>query len=77
MYREMSDNWYRIAPISFIYQRKPPRSEYISRELQQFYFNGQPISSANRDGLAHVRISEIIAKVCLPIQFVSINGTDL
>ncbi|OAD60209.1 Esterase FE4 [Eufriesea mexicana] len=60
MYREMSDNWYRIAPISFIYDRKPPRSEYISRELRQFYFNGQPLSSANRDGLAHIYADSVI-----------------
>ncbi|XP_076231278.1 uncharacterized protein LOC143177296 [Calliopsis andreniformis] len=59
-YRDMNDNWKRIAPISFMYERDTPRSEYISKELRQFYFHGQPINSANKDGLAHIYADSVI-----------------
>ncbi|XP_053985421.1 uncharacterized protein LOC128879892 [Hylaeus volcanicus] len=59
-YRDMSDNWDRIAPICFLYERGTPRSKYISDQLRQFYFNGQPLGPANNDGLAHIYADSVI-----------------
>ncbi|XP_076396750.1 uncharacterized protein LOC100876166 [Megachile rotundata] len=60
VYREMNDNWDRIAPISFMYERDTPRSANITKELRRFYFNNKPIDSANRDGLAHIYADSVI-----------------
>ena len=59
-FRDMNDNWEQIAPISFMYERGTSRSKHISRQLREFYFSGQPISSANRDGLAHIYADSVI-----------------
>lgn len=40
MYRDMSEDWYRIAPISFTYERNTSRSRRINEELRNFYFEG-------------------------------------
>lgn len=53
-YRELNDNWNTLAPIICMYERDTPRSNYISKELRQYYFNDQPINSATRDQLAKV-----------------------
>ncbi|XP_076180102.1 esterase E4-like [Ptiloglossa arizonensis] len=74
-YRDLNDNWYRIAPINFLYERGTPRSRYISQQLRQFYFNDRPIDSSNNAGLAHIyadsviifsmyRIAKLIAENC-------------
>ena len=55
IFKEYNENWEKIAPISFLYERDTPRSKEISRALKQFYFKGQPISLANIQGLADVR----------------------
>lgn len=49
VYRDMSEDWYRIAPISFT-----SRSRRISEELRKFYFEGRPIDPARKDCLARV-----------------------
>ncbi|XP_076180089.1 esterase E4-like [Ptiloglossa arizonensis] len=54
LYEELNDNWNRLAPIIFFYERDTSRSNYISRELRRFYFNNQPINSANMKGLSEV-----------------------
>nr|XP_031832206.1 esterase E4-like [Nomia melanderi] len=54
LYQELNDNWTRLAPIIFYYERDTPRSNYISRELKRFYFDDQPITSANNKELAEV-----------------------
>ncbi|KZC07957.1 Esterase E4 [Dufourea novaeangliae] len=59
-YREMRDNWDRIAPISFMYEGGTERSKYVSRELREFYFKGRPIDSANRNGLAEIYADSVI-----------------
>ena len=56
MYPELNDNWNTLAPIVFMYERNTSRSNYISRELRKFYFNDQPINSANSKELGDVRI---------------------
>lgn len=58
MYRDMSENWHRIAPISFMYERNTSRSQRISEELRKFYFEEEAIDSAHRNGLA--RVNELI-----------------
>lgn len=54
MYSELNDNWNKLAPIIFMYERDTSRSNYISRELRRFYFKNQPISSATNKQLAEV-----------------------
>lgn len=49
-YQEINDDWFRLAPIIFYYERDTPRSHYISRELRKFYFKDKPINPAtNRE----------------------------
>ncbi|XP_012344184.1 esterase E4-like [Apis florea] len=60
MYRDMNENWYRIAPISFMYERNTSRSQRISEELRKFYFEEEAIDSARRDGLARIYEDSII-----------------
>ncbi|KAJ8686609.1 hypothetical protein QAD02_022403 [Eretmocerus hayati] len=51
---ELNENWDKLAPISFLYQRGTNRSKYISDQLLQFYFHGKPISLKNSIGRAHL-----------------------
>ncbi|XP_034181508.2 uncharacterized protein LOC117604963 [Osmia lignaria lignaria] len=60
LYRELNDNWNRIAPISFMYERDTPRSAYITKELRRFYFNNESIDPAHNDGLAHIYTDSVI-----------------
>ncbi|XP_011645491.1 esterase FE4-like [Pogonomyrmex barbatus] len=57
---DLNNEWYRIAPISFMYERDTPRSRNISAELRRFYFNDQPISPDNSDALAKLNSDSII-----------------
>lgn len=59
-YRDMNDNFDRIAPISFMYERGTNRSKYDSDQLRQFYFHGKPIDSNNRNGLAELYADSVI-----------------
>ncbi|CAL7939259.1 unnamed protein product [Xylocopa violacea] len=60
MYSDMNDNWNRIAPISFMYERGTSRSEYISKELRKFYFDNQRISPATDVGLARIYADSVV-----------------
>ncbi|XP_050490850.1 esterase E4-like [Bombus huntii] len=60
IYRNMNENWYHVAPISFIYERNTPRSKNISTELRKFYLNDEPLGSSNRNGLAHLYADSVI-----------------
>lgn len=44
LYREVNNNWNKVAPIFCMYERDTSRSNYISRQLRQFYFKDEPIS---------------------------------
>lgn len=56
LYRTLNGNWSTFAPIIFMYERDTPQSNYISRELRKFYFDDEPINSANNRKLAEVHI---------------------
>ncbi|XP_068985006.1 uncharacterized protein [Bombus flavifrons] len=60
VYPELNDNWNTLAPIVFMYERNTSRSNYISRELRKFYFNDQPINSANSKELGDIYCDSII-----------------
>lgn len=57
LYRALNGNWSTLAPIIFMYERDTPQSNYISRELRKFYFDDEPINSANNRKLAEVHIT--------------------
>ncbi|KAM0730969.1 Esterase FE4 [Formica fusca] len=57
---DLNNDWYKIAPIAFIYERDTPRSRYISTELRQFYFGNQSIGPDTYDGLAHIKADSLI-----------------
>ncbi|XP_033329533.2 uncharacterized protein LOC117222127 [Megalopta genalis] len=59
-YGDMNDNFDRIAPISFMYERGTNRSKYISDQLRSFYFRGKPIDSESRNGLAELYADSVI-----------------
>ncbi|XP_058796192.1 esterase E4-like [Phymastichus coffea] len=51
IYRNVTENWYFAAPISFQYERGTERSKRISREIYKFYFNDKPITVENGPNL--------------------------
>lgn len=51
---DLNNNWYKLAPIVYLYERDTPRSRNISTNLKQFYFGNQEIGPNTYDGLAHV-----------------------
>lgn len=55
MVNDLNNDWYRLIPMSFYYERDTPRSRYISTELHQFYFGNQSVGPDTYDDLAHVR----------------------
>ncbi|KMQ95962.1 esterase fe4-like protein [Lasius niger] len=57
---DLNNDWYKIAPISFMYERDTPRSRYISTELRQFYFGNQSIGPDTYDGLAHSKADSVV-----------------
>ncbi|XP_011705308.1 PREDICTED: esterase FE4-like, partial [Wasmannia auropunctata] len=54
MVNDLNNDWYRFAPINFMYERNTSRSRHISTELRQFYFGDKPIGPETYDGLAHI-----------------------
>ncbi|KYM82670.1 Esterase FE4 [Atta colombica] len=60
MVNDLNKDWYRLAPINFMYERDTPRSKNISAELRQFYFGDQPIGPDTYDSLAHINSDSIV-----------------
>ncbi|XP_018342077.1 PREDICTED: esterase FE4-like [Trachymyrmex septentrionalis] len=60
MVNDLNEDWYRLAPINFMYERDTPLSKNISTELRQFYFGDQPIGPDTYDGLAHINSDSIV-----------------
>lgn len=58
---QLNNNWERLAPILFLYERETPRSKQISKELREFYFKDQPISVDTVDGLAQLYADGVIS----------------
>lgn len=51
-----NEQWYRIAPINFMYEREAPRSYQISNELKKIYLNNENVSVSNLHGIANVSL---------------------
>lgn len=54
MLKELEEEWERLAPINFLYERETDHSKEISQKLKEKYLNGKPISVENSNGLAQV-----------------------
>ncbi|KAK4874277.1 hypothetical protein RN001_013637 [Aquatica leii] len=52
--RELNDDFERIAPIAFIYERNTTKSKYVSEELKKQFLNNLPIESPKSVGLEHL-----------------------
>lgn len=52
--QELNENFYRMAPWQFMYDRQGPRSQMISDTLKKFYLNNEPISDTTQSKLAEV-----------------------
>lgn len=56
MFSDLNEEWERLAPINFLYERGTDRSKEISKKLKDFYLQGKPASIENSEGLAQVNI---------------------
>ncbi|KAF5303743.1 hypothetical protein FQR65_LT18959 [Abscondita terminalis] len=54
MVKEINDDFERIAPISFLYERNTPKSKYISGELRKHFLGNGPIDNSTVEGLKHL-----------------------
>ncbi|KAF2888198.1 hypothetical protein ILUMI_17975, partial [Ignelater luminosus] len=50
--KEMDEDFERVAPIAFIYERDTENSKHISRELRKFYLGDRPLDNSSIPGLA-------------------------
>ncbi|KAL0131201.1 hypothetical protein PUN28_002634 [Cardiocondyla obscurior] len=57
---DLNNDWYKLAPINFLYERDTPRSRHISTELRQFYFGDKPIGPNSYDSLGHINTDGIV-----------------
>ncbi|KAJ8686630.1 hypothetical protein QAD02_022424 [Eretmocerus hayati] len=60
MFKDLNDEWERLAPINFLYERDTERSKVISRRLNEYYLKGKPVSIENSEGLAHLFADGVI-----------------
>ncbi|XP_011700535.1 PREDICTED: esterase FE4-like isoform X1 [Wasmannia auropunctata] len=60
MLNDLNNDWYRLAPINFMYERDTPRSKHISTELRRFYFGDKPIGPETYDGLENIYSDSVI-----------------
>lgn len=58
--KEMDEDFERVAPIAFIYERDTENSKHISRELRKFYLGEGPLSNSSLDGLAKLYADGVI-----------------
>ncbi|KAK0159656.1 hypothetical protein PV327_010750 [Microctonus hyperodae] len=54
IFDDYNNNWSKIAPISFYYERNGSRSTRISKELKSHYLNDQPVSASNARQLGNI-----------------------
>nr|CAH7758728.1 unnamed protein product [Callosobruchus chinensis] len=57
--KEMNEDWDRIAPIAFIYERGTNQSLKVSRAIRKFYLNDKPVSKSNREALGKIYTDSI------------------
>lgn len=53
--QDINNDFERIAPIAFIYERGTDNSKLISKELKKFYFQDKPLDNSSLGALAQVR----------------------
>ncbi|XP_067005694.2 juvenile hormone esterase [Anabrus simplex] len=58
--KEMTDDFERVGPIVFGYERGTEKSHQISRELRKFYLKDQPITNASEQALGQLYSDSII-----------------
>ncbi|CAG9854610.1 unnamed protein product [Phyllotreta striolata] len=58
--KEMNDDFERVAPISFVYERNTEFSKNISRAIKKFYFNDRPIDWSQEQALKNVYEDAIV-----------------
>ncbi|KAF5306933.1 hypothetical protein FQA39_LY00163 [Lamprigera yunnana] len=68
----MNEEFDRVAPISFLYERNSTKSKVISRELRKAFLGDGPIDNSSFTGLGYVSFSQLlfhIAGVNLFVQY--------
>ncbi|XP_012223116.1 esterase FE4 [Linepithema humile] len=70
---ELNNDWYKLAPINFIYSRDTPDSRNISTELRQFYFGDQPIGPNNYEGLGEIKADIVLAPMHRTVKLLAEN----
>ncbi|KAJ8959088.1 hypothetical protein NQ318_022345 [Aromia moschata] len=58
--KEMNDNFEKVAPIAFEYERTTDQSKTISKALKTFYFQDKPIDKSQLTPLAQLYADSII-----------------
>ncbi|CAG2058795.1 unnamed protein product [Timema podura] len=59
-YEDMNNDYERIYPIAFMYERNTPRSRYITNELRKFYLNNEPIVNTTYNGLGLIYADALV-----------------
>ncbi|XP_032456548.1 uncharacterized protein LOC100116956 [Nasonia vitripennis] len=60
MFDDLNEEWDRLAPINFLYERGTNRSKEISRKLKEHYLHGKPVGVENSEGLARLFADGVI-----------------
>ncbi|KAG5884814.1 hypothetical protein JTB14_012022 [Gonioctena quinquepunctata] len=58
--QEMTNDFERIAPISFLYERNTERSRKISRAIKKFYLNDKPVVKTQLENLSRLYTDAIM-----------------
>ncbi|XP_050295651.1 esterase E4-like [Anthonomus grandis grandis] len=58
--KDINENWEKVAPIPFQYERNTEKSKNISRALRKFYFNDKPIDQSNLNKLGELYADSMI-----------------
>nr|XP_023020743.1 esterase E4-like [Leptinotarsa decemlineata] len=58
--RELNEEFERVAPIVFLYERNTSRSRYISRYVKSFYFHDKPIDRSQVENLTRAYSDPIV-----------------
>ncbi|CAB0034145.1 unnamed protein product [Trichogramma brassicae] len=60
MFRDLNEDWERLAPINFLYERGTNLSSEISYQLKEQYLDGNNVSIDNSQGLANLYADGVI-----------------
>lgn len=53
---EINQDFERIAPIAFIYERNTEQSKKVSRAIRKFYLDDKPVDKSQLENLAKVNL---------------------